>query len=183
MLKAQNKEQRVGVFVDVQNMYYTARHLYKARVNFTNLLKTAVAGRKLVRAFAYVIQSEEDKDKQSFFDALELIGFELKIKPLQTFYGGAKKGDWDVGIAKDIIRMSTKLDVVVLISGDGDFKELIEYVQSHGCRGEVMAFGPSTSSKLKDQADQFIDLDKDHKRYTLQESAGHPKEHKAQAAQ
>ena len=165
-MKTKHKEQRVGVFVDVQNMYYSAKYLYKSKVNFTEVLKTAVSGRRLVRAFAYVIKADV-KDENNFFDALELIGFEVRSKDLQTFFGGNKKGDWDVGIAMDIIRMAPKLDAVILVSGDGDFKDLLEYIQASGCRAEVIAFGKSSSSRLKDVADEFIDLDKNAKKYLI----------------
>ncbi len=162
-----NKEQRIGIFVDVQNMYYSARNLYKAKVNFKSILNEAVKGRSLIRAIAYVIEAQELKEK-SFFEALESIGFEIKAKELQVFYGGMKKGDWDIGIAMDAIELAPKLDVVVLISGDGDFKELIEHLQKAlGCRVEVMAFGRSASIKLKETADQFIDLDANFKKFLI----------------
>jgi len=160
------KWQRVGVFVDVQNMYYSARHLHNSKVNFASILKTAVRGRELIRARAYVVKADV-KDEQNFFEALEAIGFEVMAKDLQVFYGGQKKGDWDVGIAMDIMKLAAKLDVVALVSGDGDFKELIEHANALGCRTEVIAFGKSASSKLKDSADLFIDLDKDPKRYLI----------------
>lgn len=160
------KEQRVGIFIDVQNLYYSAKHLYNAKVNFSEILNTGLANRKLIRAFAYVIKAES-KEENSFFTALSKIGFEIRMKELQTFYGGAKKGDWDVGIAMDIVRMAPKLDVVVLVSGDGDFKELLDYVGSLGCRTEVLAFGKSASSKLKETAEEFVDLDKNASKYLI----------------
>src|SRR3989338_8731961 len=101
----QHKEQRVGIFVDVQNMYYSARNLYSAKVNFKAILKEAVAGRRLIRAFAYVIKADV-KDEVNFFDALMNMGYEVRSKDLQTFIGGAKKGDWDVGIAMDTIELA-----------------------------------------------------------------------------
>ena len=162
-----NKQQRVGVFVDVQNMYYSARNLYKAKVNFKAVLQEAVRGRSLIRAISYVIEAQELKEK-SFFDALESIGFEIKAKELQVFYGGMKKGDWDIGIAMDCIELAPKLDTIILVSGDGDYKELIEHLQkAMGCRVEVIAFGRSASSKLKETADQFIDLDVNFKKYLI----------------
>lgn len=157
-----HKEQRVGVFIDVQNMYYSAKQLYNAKVNFISILKEGVAGRKLIRAMAYVIKADVGEE-QHFFDALEKIGFDVRMKPLQIFFGGAKKGDWDVGIAMDVIRMASKLDTVVLVSGDGDFQELLEYVKATGCRAEVISFGKTTSSKLKEEADLFTDMDKNTK--------------------
>lgn len=91
----------------------------------------------------------------------------MRSKDLQVFFGGAKKGDWDVGIAMDVMRMAPKLDTVILVSGDGDFKDLLDYVSSLGCRTEVIAFGKTASSLLKAQADQFIDMDKDTKQFLL----------------
>ena len=161
-----HKNQRVGIFIDVQNLYYSARHLYNAKVNFNAILKSALGIRKLVRAFAYVVSTKEGEEKQ-FFSALSKMGFEIRSKELQIFYGGAKKGDWDVGIAMDIMRMASKLDVVVLVSGDGDFKELLEHVKALGCRAEVIAFGKSASSRLKETADEFFDLDKAAPRYLI----------------
>jgi len=155
----QPKDQRIGVFVDVQNLYYSAKNIYNSKINFKELLKIAVSGRKLVRAMAYVIKTDVLAEK-SFFDALEQIGFEIKSKDLQIFYGGAKKGDWDVGIAMDAIELGPKLDTVILVSGDGDFLPLVEHLQrAIGCRVEVIAFGKSTSSKLIGGVDSFIDLD------------------------
>ncbi len=160
------KDQRVGVFVDVQNMYYSAKHLYKSKVDFASLLKKSVNGRKLIRAIAYVIKADV-KDENNFFEALENIGFEVRSKDLQIFYGGHKKGDWDVGIAMDIMKLVAKLDVVVLISGDGDFKELLEHANALGCRTEVLAFGKSASSRIKESANMFTDLDSDSRRYLI----------------
>ena len=167
-MKSQYKDQRIGVFVDIQNLYYSAKHLYKKKVNFGAVLKEAVKNRILVRAIAYVIKAEAMKEK-TFFDALELMGYEVKSKDLQIFYGGSKKGDWDIGIAMDAIEMAPKLDVVVIVSGDGDYKELIQHLQrAQGCRVEAVAFGQSASSKLKDVADQFVDLDRNSKRFLMQ---------------
>ena len=98
-----NKAQRIGVFIDVQNMYYSAKSMYKAKVDFSQILKQAVNGRSLIRAIAYVIKTDMVKDEHTFFEALEKIGFEVKTKDLQVFYGGHKKGDWDIGIAMDMI--------------------------------------------------------------------------------
>ena len=162
-----NKEQRVGVFVDVQNLYYSAKNLYKAKVNFAQVLREAVAGRKLVRAIAYVIKADI-KEEKSFFDALEKIGYEVRSKDLQTFAGGAKKGDWDIGIATDMIELANKLDTLILVSGDGDFVDLLQHLRrAMGCRIEVMAIGPSSSGKLREEADEFVDIDKNKSRYLI----------------
>jgi uncharacterized LabA/DUF88 family protein len=125
-MSIKNPDQRVGVFVDVQNLYYSARNIYGARVNFNEILKAAVGNRRLIRAIAYVVQADMP-DEHNFFEALEKAGFEVKRKELQTYPGGQQKADWDVGIAMDIIKLMNKLDVVVLCSGDGDFKPLLEY--------------------------------------------------------
>jgi len=162
MTKSGYKDQRIGVFIDVQNMYYSAKQLYKGKVNFNVVLKEAIAGRQLIRAIAYVIKADV-KDEETFYDALTEMGFEVRSKDLQVFYGGAKKGDWDVGIAMDVMRLAPKLDTIVLVSGDGDFSDLLEHTKSLGCRVEVVAFGKTTSHKLKEVADFFTDLDKDNK--------------------
>ncbi len=164
---AQHKEQRVAVFVDVQNMYYSAKHLYKAKVNFREILREAVKGRKLVRAIAYVVKADI-KYEENFFEALEKFGYEVKTKELQIFYGGAKKGDWDVGIAIDAIELAPKIDTVVLVSGDGDFVPLMEHLKrAMGCRVEVIAFGKSCSSKLINSVDHFTDLDSSPKKFLM----------------
>ena len=161
------KAQRVGVFVDVQNMFYSAKYMYNAKVNFKAVIDAAVKGRTLVRAIAYVVRSEET-DREKFFDALTTIGYEVKGKELQIFAGGAKKGDWDVGIAMDAIELAPRLDTVVLVSGDGDFQPLLQHLRrAQGCRVEVVAFGRSASKLIKDEADEFTDLDKDKRKYLI----------------
>ncbi len=160
-------DQRVGVFIDVANLYHSAKNLFGARVNFGKLLEAAVADRKLIRAIAYAIRSQTSPDEDKFFEALKTQGFEVQMKDLQVFAGGAKKGDWDIGMAMDMIRMSSKLDVIVLVTGDGDFVPLVEYLQNHGQFVEVMAFGESGSAKLKEEADEFIDLSADKRRYLI----------------
>lgn len=165
-MSIRNPDQRVGIFVDVQNLYYSARNIYNARVNFNEVLNEALGNRKLIRAIAYVVKADMPEE-QSFFDALEKAGFEVKAKDLQTFAGGSQKGDWDVGIAMDIIKQMNKLDVVVLASGDGDFAPLLEYLQMTGQLTETVAFGKSTSSKIKELTDNFIDLDEDPRRFLM----------------
>jgi len=162
MTKTGHTDQRIGVFVDVQNMYYSAKYLYKGKADFRTILKEAIADRKLIRAIAYVVKADV-KDENTFYDALSEMGFEVKSKELQVFYGGAKKGDWDVGIAMDVMRLAPKLDTIILVSGDGDFSDLLEHAKSLGCRTEVVAFGKTTSYKLKEVTDFFVDLDKDNK--------------------
>ena len=154
----QRKNHRVGVFVDVQNMYHSAKNLYGARVNFNELLKEITAGRELVRAVAYVVKSDTEEEK-AFFEALEKSGFELKSKDLQIFPGGMKKGDWDVGLAIDAISMSKQLDVVVIVSGDGDYEPLVNYLKYGGLIVESAGFRRSTSSKLVEAVNNFMDLE------------------------
>ena len=158
--------QRVGVFIDTQNLYHSAKHLYKARVNFANVLKEAVGDRVLVRAIAYVI-STESGDESAFFEALTKIGIETKVKDLQIFADGAKKADWDVGIAIDAVKLAPKLDTVIIASGDGDFVPLIEYLDLHGVQVEVISFGKSSSAKLKEAAHAFTDMCDDPQRFLI----------------
>lgn len=166
MTVIKHKEQRVGVFIDTQNLYHSARNLYNARVNFGAVLKDAVAGRKLVRAVAYVITTEAG-DEKNFFEALEKLGIETKTKDLQIFAGGSKKADWDVGLAVDAIKMSPRLDSVVIVSGDGDFIPLVEYLQTNGVQVEVVSFGKSTSGKLREAVDDFVDLSDNPRKYLM----------------
>jgi len=143
-----HKNQRVSVFIDVQNLYHSAKHLYKARVNFKEVVKTAVAGRSLVRAIAYVISTESGEEK-GFFDALTKLGIETKQKELQVFFG------------------APAVDAVVLCSGDGDFTPLVEQLQSMGKQVEVITFGKSASARLKEAADDFTDLCDEPEKYLL----------------
>lgn len=162
----QHKEQKVAVFVDVQNLYYSAKNLFNAKVDFGKVLNTAVAKRKLIRAFAYVIKADVGSEKE-FFEALHQRGFEVREKDLQIFYGGAKKGDWDVGICMDVVRMIPKIDVMVLVSGDGDYVDLLDYARSQGVKTEVIAFEKTTSSKLLEEADYFVDMAASPKSYLI----------------
>lgn len=162
-----HKDQRVAVFVDVQNMYYSAKNLYGGFVNFGQVLLTAVADRPLIRAFAYVIKADLEQEK-GFFEALTKQGFEIRVKDLQVFPGGIKKGDWDVGIAVDAVILSEKVDTVVLVTGDGDYVPLVEFLKNNkGCRVEIVAFGKTTSSRLIEAADDFTDIEKDLRRYLI----------------
>lgn len=160
------KEQRVEVLIDVQNLYYSARNLYHQKVNFSEVLKEGVAGRKFIRAFAYVVRTKTGEEKP-FFEALTKLGIETRVRDLQEFYDGTKKADWDVGIVIDAIRTAGSLDVIILASGDGDFIPLVEYLKNQGKRVEVMAFGKTTSLRLKEAADEFIDLDSEPGKFLL----------------
>jgi len=189
--------QRVGIFVDVANLYHSAKNLYQGRVNYAELIKHLVGGRQLIRAMAYVVRSEgvepqqargharmAEKDQAaavslapgsangngdsnggpsseaSFFEALEKAGLELRMKDLQIYAGGTKKGDWDVGLTVDVIRMMPFLDVIILVTGDGDYIPLINYVKWGGGRVvEVAAFRRSASSKIVEAADEFVNIE------------------------
>ncbi|MEK7542870.1 MAG: NYN domain-containing protein [Patescibacteria group bacterium] len=151
---------RVGIFIDVQNIYHSARNLFNSRVNFQELMKSLVSERPLLRAFAYVVKSETALGEDSFFDALKNAGIDLRVKDLQVFAGGMKKGDWDVGLAVDAIRAAQSLDVIILVTGDGDFVPLIEYLRlGLGKQVEVAAFSRTASAKLKEAADTFTEIE------------------------
>jgi uncharacterized LabA/DUF88 family protein len=161
-----NPDQRVAVLVDVQNLYYSARNLYQARVSFKNLLKLLVAERTLTRAIAYVIRADEEKEDE-FFEALNVAGFEIKEKKLQVFFGGAKKGDWDIGIAMDAVRLGHKVDSIILVSGDGDYKPVVNYLQqSLGCLVEIAAFRRTANKEIIEMADDFVNIE-DHAKTLL----------------
>lgn len=162
-----HKDQRVGIFIDVPNLYHSAKNLYRAKVNFKEVLKTAQAGRHLIRALAYSIKTEGGEE-QAFVEALNKAGIEVKLKDLQIFPGGMKKGDWDVGLTVDAIKLGAKLDAVVLVTGDGDFVPLVEYLKiNYGCQVEAIGFGRSTSGHLKETVDGFIDLGQNQKKYLI----------------
>lgn len=166
MVSLKHKDQRVAVFIDTQNLYYSAKNLFDTKVNFGAVLESALASRKLIRAFAYVVQTKTGEEKP-FFDALINLGIETRVRPLQEFYGGLKKADWDVGIVVDAIRVATSVDVIVLASGDGDFIPLLEYLKNQGKKVEVIAFGKSTSSLLKEAADEFINIEDNPKQFLI----------------
>src|SRR4051812_5069186 len=167
MTVIKHKAQRVGVFIDTQNIYHSAKNIHHARANFGAILKDALDGRILVRAIAYVASTEGGEEK-AFFDALSKAGIETRTKPLQIFAGGAKKANWDIDLAMDAVKLAPKLDTIIIISGDGDFASLVDYLKNtHGTQVEVVAFGKSTSSKLIEVADDFLDLDQNPKKYLM----------------
>lgn len=153
-----HSDQRVAVFIDTQNLYHSAKNLYNTKVNFGAVMQESVGKRKLIRALAYVITTEAG-DETQFFEALTKIGIETKTKDLQVFYGGAKKADWDVGMAVDAIRLAPKVDTIILATGDGDFEPLVTFLKEHfGVQVEVISFGRSSSSKLRAVCEDFIDM-------------------------
>ncbi|PIR86881.1 MAG: hypothetical protein COU11_03440 [Candidatus Harrisonbacteria bacterium CG10_big_fil_rev_8_21_14_0_10_49_15] len=174
-MSSKHSDQRVGIFIDIQNLYHSSKNLYNARVNYKELMASLLGDRKLIRALAYVVQTEgvagmqlteeqakerTTKSESTFFDALKQAGIELRIKDIQVFSGGAKKADWDVGMAIDAVRMAEFLDVVVLVTGDGDFVPLVQYLKwGRGREVEVAAFSRTTNSKLREEADSFFALE------------------------
>lgn len=153
-----HSDQRVAIFIDTQNLYHSAKNLYNTKVNFGAIMESALGKRKLIRAIAYVITTEAG-DETQFFEALTKLGIETKTKDLQIFYGGAKKADWDVGLAVDAIRLAPKVDTIVLATGDGDFVPLVNFLKEHfGVQVEVISFGRSSSTKLREACEDFIDM-------------------------
>ena len=167
MTVIKHRAQRVGIFIDTQNIYHSAKNIHHTKANFGAILKDVLDGRVLIRALAYVVTTESGEEN-AFFGALGKVGIEIRSKPLQVFLGGAKKADWDVGLAIDAITMAPKLDSIILLSGDGDYVPLVEYLQNtHGCQVEVVAFGKSSSARLIEAADDFTDLESDLRRFMI----------------
>ena len=166
MTVIKHANQRVGIFLDVQNLYHSAKNLYDSRVNFEAVVKNIVSGRTLIRAIAYVIRTETGEEI-SFLDALVNMGIETKSKDLQIFSDSAKKADWDVGLAIDMVSLAPKLDVVALVSGDGDFVPALDYIKKFGCQTEVIAFGKTCSQRLEEVSDDFIDLCASPKKFLI----------------
>jgi len=155
-----SKYQRVGVFVDVQNMFYSAKHLRNSKINFAKLMERAVRGRQLIRAICYTVENE-DHDQSNFTEMLRSNGYEIKSKVLRTRGDGSAKADWDMGIAIDAISLAEKLDIVVIVSGDGDFIDLVNHLKSRGCFVEAISFERSTCDDLIEAVDYFIQVDEE----------------------
>jgi len=153
-----NFPQRIGVFVDVQNIFYSAKNIHHAKINFKKLIEMIVGKRQLIRAIAYIVQ-HSDIDQTGFIDVLNRCGYEIKSKELRVRQDGTSKGDWDMGIAIDSIAIDDKVDTVVLVSGDGDFEPLVEMLKARGCRVEVVAFERSSSAELIEAASWFMPID------------------------
>lgn len=159
-------DQRVAVLIDTQNMYHSAKHIHGARLAFEKAVDAIVGGRQVVRVFAYVARSKTGEE-QAFFDALQAAGIELRVKDVQEFSSGEKKADWDVGMAVDAVRMADKVDAVVLMTGDGDFVPLVQYLQGRGVKVEVAAFAESTNAQLKAVTDVFFDLSTEGREFLI----------------
>ena len=156
--KRKDEADRVGVFIDVQNMYYGARQL-KGKLDFDALREAAVRERRLIKAVAYVVESKEI-DQSGFIKLLEQRAIEVRRKTLQVRADGSMKGDWDMELALDILDAAPDLDVVVLVSGDGDFTSLVKHVKTMGPRVEVISFPRTTAKSLVGAADRYQPLDR-----------------------
>jgi len=156
--RKKGEPERVGIFIDVQNMYYSARQL-KGKLDFDALLQACVLDRRLIQASAYVVESKEI-DQSGFIAMLQQRAIEVRRKTLKIRADGSMKGDWDMEMALDILDMAPKLDVVVLVSGDGDFTSLVRRVKTMGPKVEVVAFPRNTAKSLLEAADRFHPLDR-----------------------
>ena len=156
--RPRGQARRVGVFIDVQNMYYGARRL-KGKLDFDRLLEAAVGQRRLIKTTAYVVESKEI-DQSQFIAMLQKRAIEVRRKTVQVRADGSKKGDWDMELALDILDAAPGLDVVVLVSGDGDFTSLVKRVKSMGPRVEVIAFPRTAAKSLVQVSDDFRPLDR-----------------------
>jgi uncharacterized LabA/DUF88 family protein len=151
------EREKIAIFVDSQNLYYSARMGYAAKVNYEKLLKLITENRNLVRAYAYIVQPPEG-DVRPFATSLERIGYIVKIKDVRTRADGSAKANWDMGIALDILGILGNVDTIVLASGDGDFVPLVDFIKAKNKRVEIFAFTENTAYDLKEKADRFEPL-------------------------
>ena len=151
--------ERVGVFVDVANLLYSARTL-RTTIDFGKLLDFLRGNRRLVRAHAYTPTSPQPGDDQMFLQAVKGLGYRITTKNYKTFASGAKKADMDLDLCMDVVRLvdARAVDTIVLVSGDSDFIPLLDYCSDHGVRVEVVAFDESMSASLRQSCDLFINL-------------------------
>ncbi|MAW76347.1 MAG: hypothetical protein CMJ95_02995 [Planctomycetes bacterium] len=150
--------QRVGIFVDVQNMYYAARNLYQSKLEFSKLLRHLVRGRNLARALAYIVE-RPGMEQNKFIEVLRRNGYEVRKRVVGERNDSANRGDWNIGIALDALALSSKIDVAILVTGDGDFVPLVEKLTMDGLRVEIASFRETTSAELYHTADQVHILD------------------------
>jgi uncharacterized LabA/DUF88 family protein len=151
----------VAVFVDVQNIYYTTRQCFSRHFDYNNFWAEVTRDRKVVKAIAFAINREDEKQKQ-FQNILRAIGFEVKLRPFIQRNDGSAKGDWDVGITLDVLEYAPQADVVVLASGDGDFDLLVQKIRKeHHVSVEVYGVAALTAASLIRAADRFVPI-KDH---------------------
>lgn len=146
----------LGILVDVQNMYHTSKLAIGAKVSYERLIRLIKGERGLVRAFAYIVDSAVNQD--NFINHLYAAGFDVRRKPMLERSDGSRKADWDVGITIDAVKLGAKCDVIALVSGDGDFVPLVDYLSSRGIRVELYSFYDYTSNNLIRHSDQFFPL-------------------------
>ena len=150
---------RVAVFVDVQNVYYTVKQIYGCHFDYRAFWDQVTTGREVVRAFAYAIDRKDQKQIR-FQQILESIGFEVKLKPFIQRSDGSAKGDWDVGITLDMIELANEVDVAVLASGDGDFDLAVRKLRdAHGVEVEVYGVRKLTAASLIQAATRFVPIE------------------------
>ena len=166
--RIKESDKRVGVFIDVQNVYYGARKL-KGKLDFDALMESAIVDRRLIQCTAYVVESKEI-DQSGFIARLQHKAIEVRRKSLRVRVDGSSKGDWDMELALDILDAAASLDVVVLVSGDGDFTSLVKRVKRIGPRVEVIAFPRHTAKSLLEAADRFQPLDR---KFMIRSRASH----------
>lgn len=157
--EAATSPERVAIFADVQNLYYTTRQAYGCHFDYNAFWAAATRGRIVVQATAYAIDRGDDKQRQ-FQNILRAIGFEVKLKPFIQRADGSAKGDWDVGITVDVMEQAAAVQTVILLSGDGDFDVLLDRVQArHGVRTEVYGVAALTAASLIRAATRFIPIE------------------------
>jgi uncharacterized LabA/DUF88 family protein len=150
---------RIALFADVQNIYYTTRQEFGRQFNYQRLWQTVSAGGDIVTATAYAIDRGDDRQRK-FQDALRHIGFDVKLKPYIQRRDGSAKGDWDVGIAIDVMEAARNVETVILLSGDGDFDLLLRKVRDdYGARTEVYGVSALTANSLIDAATVWHPID------------------------
>lgn len=153
--------EKVAIFVDVQNVYYTVKQSYQKHFNYSAFWARAAANREVIAAFAYAID-KGDKKQRGFQQILRDIGFEVKLKPYIQRCDGSAKGDWDVGITLDVIEYAARADVIILVSGDGDFDLLIQKARSqYHVQTEVFGVPTLTAPALIHSADRFFAIESD----------------------
>ncbi|HIE06086.1 MAG TPA: NYN domain-containing protein [bacterium (Candidatus Stahlbacteria)] len=152
------KKERIAVFVDSQNLYYSVKAIYRGKVDYNKLLYKIRRDRILVKAISYVVHPPEG-DIRPFVSSLEKIGYEVRLKEIRIRGDGSAKANWDMGIALDILEILDKVDTVVLVSGDGDFVPLLTYIRDQGKTVEVFSFEASTAYDLRESADRYESLD------------------------
>ncbi|MFT2090662.1 NYN domain-containing protein [Paraglaciecola sp. 2405UD69-4] len=151
--------QRIAIFVDVQNIYYTTRQAYGRQFNYRRFWQHINHQGDITLANAYAID-KGDQQQQKFQSALKHIGFDVKLKPYIQRSDGSAKGDWDVGITIDLLEAAETVDTIILLSGDGDFDLLLKKVnEKYGCKTEVYGVAELTANSLVNACQIFHKID------------------------